>query len=69
MDTEPPLLEPAELMEHMELFLEPREEGEEGGVWKMTPPSLVLMSLSTWSGRMVNSSDIACSEAMALLLL
>ena len=50
MDTEPPLLEPAELMEHMELFLEPREEGEEGGVWKMTPPSLVLMSLSTWSG-------------------
>ena len=50
VDTEPPLLEPAELMEHMELFLEPREEGEEGGVWKMTPPSLVLMSLSTWSG-------------------
>ena len=33
---EPPLLEPAELMEHMELFLLPRLEGEEGGVWERT---------------------------------
>ena len=45
---EPPLLEPAELMEHMELFLLPRLEGEEGGVWKMTPPSADLMSLNTY---------------------
>lgn len=45
---EPPLLEPAELMEHMELFLLPRLEGEEGGVWKMTPPSEDLMSLKTY---------------------
>ena len=47
MDTEPPELEPAELIEHIELFLEPREEGEEGGVWNVTPPSVVLMSLRT----------------------
>ena len=45
---EPPLLEPAELMEHMELFLLPRLEGEDGGVWKMTPPSADLMSLNTY---------------------
>ena len=45
---EPPLLEPAELMEHMELFLLPRLEGEEGGVWNMTPPSADLMSLNTY---------------------
>ena len=45
---EPPLLEPAELMEHMELFLLPRLEGEEGGVWKITPPSADLMSLKTY---------------------
>ena len=45
---EPPLLDPAELMEHMELFLLPRLEGEEGGVWNMTPPSVVLMSVSTY---------------------
>ena len=44
---DPPLLEPAELIEHIELFLEPREEGEEGGVWNVTPPSVVLMSLRT----------------------
>ena len=47
MDTEPPELEPAELIEHIELFLEPREDGEEGGVWNVTPPSVVLMSLRT----------------------
>ena len=45
---EPPELDPAELMEHMELFLLPRLEGEEGGVWKMTPPSADLMSLNTY---------------------
>ena len=45
---EPPLLEPAELMEHMELFLLPRLEGDEGGVWKITPPSADLMSLNTY---------------------
>jgi hypothetical protein len=44
---EPPELEPAELMEHMELFLEPSEEGEEGGVWNITPPDTDLMSLNT----------------------
>ena len=44
---EPPELEPAELMEHMALFLEPREEGEEGGVWNTTPPDTDLMSLRT----------------------
>jgi hypothetical protein len=44
---EPPELEPAELMEHIELFLEPREEGEEGGVWNTTPPDTDLISMRT----------------------
>ena len=48
---DPPELLPAELMLHMELFLEPRLEGEEGGVWKTTPPSVVLMSVRTWRQR------------------
>ena len=54
---EPPLLEPAELMEHMELFLLPRLEGEEGGVWNMTPPSADLMSLNT-----LRESDLLYGE-------
>jgi hypothetical protein len=45
---DPPELEPAELMEHMELFLEPREEGEEGGVWNTTPPDTDLISMRTY---------------------
>ena len=44
---DPPELEPAELMEHMELFLEPSEEGEEGGVWNTTPPDTDLISKRT----------------------
>lgn len=52
---EPPELEPAELMEHMELFLLPRLEGEEGGVWNTTPPSVVFMSLRTWTVRTINT--------------
>ena len=52
---EPPELEPAELMEHMELFLLPRLEGDEGGVWKTTPPSVVFMSLRTWTVRSINT--------------
>jgi len=38
---------PAELMEHMLLFLEPSEEGEEGGVWKTTAPPPVFTSVKT----------------------
>ena len=45
---DPPLEDPAELIEHMELFLDPRLEGEEGGVWNTTPPSVVLISFSTY---------------------
>ena len=60
---EPPLLEPAELMEHMELFLLPRLEGEEGGVWKITPPSADLMSLKTY-----RDSQLLCGDVDVLKL-
>ena len=59
---EPPLLEPAELMEHMELFLLPRLEGEEGGVWKMTPPSADLMSLNTYRDSQLLYGDMELSK-------
>ena len=59
---EPPLLEPAELMEHIELFLLPRLEGEEGGVWKMTPPSADLMSLNTYRDSQLLYGDMELSK-------
>jgi hypothetical protein len=37
----------------MELFLEPREEGEEGGVWNTTPPDTDLISMRTWQGNKI----------------
>lgn len=42
--------DPAEEMEHMELFLDPREEeGEDGGVWKEKSPLFLAMSAMTAS--------------------
>ena len=43
-----PLDDPAEEIEHIELFRDPNEDGDEGGVWKVKLPSPLFVSLITW---------------------
>jgi hypothetical protein len=38
---------PAEEIEHIELLRDPKDEGEDGGVWKVKLPSPLFVSLMT----------------------
>lgn len=38
---------PAEDIEHIELLRDPRDDGEDGGVWKVKLPSPLFVSLIT----------------------
>lgn len=53
-----------ELMEHMEDFLEPRLEGEDGGVWNDQPLSELFRSAMTCSeaGGKVCGSEVCFSN-------
>jgi hypothetical protein len=40
--------DPADEMEHIELFRDPSDDGDDGGVWKVKFPSPLFVSLITW---------------------
>ena len=44
--------DPADEMEHIELFRDPSDDGDDGGVWNVKLPSPLFVSLMTCSNEM-----------------